>query len=134
MCAAVLALSGCATPPGERLVGTDPAGNRVEVTLLRPLPVSEELICLASSDSTDADMRIKAQPPGARKLTLHVSARQDPECASLVTSTVAYLQTKGNEPELCLYLPAALNESGSGEQAPILGVWDFCTKLRKVNL
>lgn len=132
MCA-VLAVSGCATSSGERLAGTDPAGNRVEVTLLHSLPISEELICLASSDLTDADMRIEAQPPGARKLTLHVSARQDPECASLVASTVAYLQTKGNEPELCLYRPAALKELGRDTQAPILGVWDFCTKLRKVN-
>jgi hypothetical protein len=134
MCAAVLSVGACVALPGERLVGTDPAGNAVEVVLIRPFEETGEPICLANSDSAQADIRIRAQPPRtAHRITMYVSAQKNSECASLTPSAVAYWKTNEEGPELCLYRPASLHEFDTGSEAPILGVWDFCSNLRAVT-
>ena len=134
MCAVVMSVGACVALPGERLVGTDPAGNKVEVVLIRPLEETGGPICLANSDSAHADIRIRAQPPGAaRRLTMYVSSQKNSECTSLTASTVAYWQKNEEGPELCLYRPASLNEFDTGSEEPTLGVWDFCSNLKAVT-
>ena len=134
MCVAVMSVGACAALPGERLVGIDPAGNGVEVVLVRHLEDAGEPICLANADSGHADMRIRAQPPRAgRRLTMYVSAQKSSECTSLTSSPVAYWRKNEEGPELCLYRPASLNEFDTGSEAPILGVWDFCSTLKAVT-
>jgi hypothetical protein len=64
---------------------------------------------------------------------MYVSAQKNSECASFTSSTVAYWKKNEEGPELCLYRPASLNEFDTGSEAPILGVWDFCSNLRAVT-
>jgi hypothetical protein len=64
---------------------------------------------------------------------MRASARQTSECASLAAPVVAYWQSKEDEPEICLSRPAAMKEFNTGAQAPIVGVSDFCARLRKVT-